>query len=293
MQTKIVVNPVAGRGTSLKALPEVKSCLDSEGLKYEIVRTRFPGHATELARELENSGSRVVAMGGDGTVREVLNGIRSPDTPVGIIPAGMGNDFARSLGIPVDVSRASHYIANTATKKVDLGIERGKFFNVMGVGFPAHVVERINRYKKGPVRGPLVYLLGLLRSVTDLKSYEFHLEFDGESRDQSANAIFVTNSRYTAGGLELVPHAELDDGILDIAIISEAGRFELLLALRQAYRGKHVDHPKIEFLRAKRARVESRARLRKMFDGELEGTTPADLEIAPRSRTIIVPANKD
>ncbi|MBS3791893.1 MAG: diacylglycerol kinase family protein [Candidatus Bipolaricaulota bacterium] len=293
MQTKIVVNPVAGRGISLKVLPEVKSCLDSEGLKYEIIRTKFPGHATELAGELESSGTMVVAMGGDGTVREVLNGIRSPDTPVGIIPAGMGNDFARSLGIPVDVTQASQYIANTATRKVDLGIERGKFFNVMGVGFPAHVVERINIYKKGAVRGPLIYLLGLLRSVTDLDDYEFHLELDGNSRDQRANAIFVTNSQFTAGGLKLVPQAELDDGLLDIAIISGAGRLELLLALRQAYQGKHVDHPKIEFLRAKRVRIESRARLIKMFDGELEGTTPADLEIAPRSRTIIVPANKE
>lgn len=293
MQTKIVVNPVAGRGTSLKTLPKVKSCLDSEGLKYEIVRTRFPGHATELAGDMEASGARVAAMGGDGTVREVLNGIRSPDTPIGIIPAGMGNDFARSLGIPIDVTRASRYLANTETKKVDLGVERGKFFNVMGVGFPAHVVERINRYKKGPVRGPLTYLIGLLRSVTDLDNYEFRLELDGNPRELRANAIFVTNSRFTAGGLELVPQAKMDDGLLDITIIAGAGRMELLMALRQAYRGEHVNHPKIEFLRAKRVRIESRARLIKMFDGELEGTTPAELEIAPKSRTIIVPADKE
>ncbi|MCF7890279.1 diacylglycerol kinase family lipid kinase [Candidatus Bipolaricaulota bacterium] len=289
MQTKIVVNPVAGRGTSLKVLPKVKHCLDSEGVKYEIVRTRFPDHATELAGKLEASGARVVAMGGDGTVREVLNGIRSPDTPVGIIPAGMGNDFARSLGIPTDVSRATQHLVNTETKKVDLGVERGKFFNVMGVGFPAHVVERVNRYKKGPVRGPLIYLIGLLRSLTDLGNYEFHLELDGNSRTQKANAVFVTNSRFTAGGLKLVPQAKLDDGLLDVAIISGAGRMELLLALRQAYRGNHIDHPKIEFLRAKKVRIESKARLIKMFDGELEGTTPTDLEVAPRTRTIIVP----
>ena len=291
MQTKIVVNPVAGRGSSLKALSTVKKHLGDSKLEYEIIKTDFPGHATELAGKLESPDVRVVAMGGDGTVREVLNGIKSPDTPVGIIPAGMGNDLARSLGIPTDVRAATKSLTNSATRKIDLGVERGKFFNVMGVGFPAHVVERINRYKKGPVRGPLIYLLGLLSSVGDLTNYEFQLKLDGESCDQEANAIFVTNSRFTAGGLELVPHAKLDDGLLDVAIISGAGRVELLMALKQAYRGAHVNHPKIEFLRAKKVRIESRARLVKMFDGELEGTTPAELEIAPGVRSIIVPTN--
>jgi len=289
MQTKIVVNPIAGRGSSLKALPRVKRRLDKEMVEYEIIRTEFPNHATELAGKLESSGERIVAMGGDGTVREVLNGIRSPDTRVGVIPAGMGNDFARSLGIPTDVSRAAALLAGSESKKVDLGGERGKFFNVMGVGFPAHVVERINKYKEGPVKGPLIYLLGLLRSITDLDTYEFKLILDGEARELSANAIFVANSNYTAGGLKLVPQAELDDGLLDVAIIANAGRMELLMALEKAYRGEHVNHPKIEFLRAKKIRIESKARLIKMFDGELEGTTPAELEVIPKARTIIVP----
>jgi YegS/Rv2252/BmrU family lipid kinase len=289
MQTKIIVNPVAGRGSSLKALSTVKEYLGGNKQEYEIVKTDFPGHATELAGDLESPDVRVVAMGGDGTVREVLNGIKSPETPVGIIPAGMGNDLARSLGIPTDVGEATECLTDHVTTKIDLGVERGKFFNVMGVGFPAHVVERINRYKKGPVRGPLIYLLGLLSSVGDLTNYEFQLKLDGEARDQEANAVFVTNSRFTAGGLELVPHAKLDDGLLDVAIISGAGRVELLMALKQAYRGNHVNHPKIEFLQAKEVRIKSRARLVKMFDGELEGTTPAELEIAPAVRSIIVP----
>ena len=289
MQTKIIVNPVAGQGTSLDLLPKVKKCLDAEGIKYSIVRTSFPGHATQLAEELETRDTKMVAMGGDGTVREVLNGIRLPTTPVGVIPAGMGNDFARSLGIPRKASRAAHLLVDHGTKKVDLGAERGKFFNVMGAGFPSHVVERINRYKKMPLSGPLTYLLGLLRSVTNLENYRFLLELDGVARTLKANAIFVTNSIYTAGGLKLVPQAKMDDGLLDIVIVSGAGKMELLLALRRAYRGDHVDHPKIEFLKAEKVRIDSETELIKMFDGELEGTTPAELEIIPETRTIIVP----
>jgi len=294
MQTKIIVNPVAGKGNSIEALPAVKHCLKSTGIQYEIIRTGFPGHATELAGELEDPQTRLVAMGGDGTVREVLNGISSPETPVGIIPSGMGNDLARSLGIPTEVSRATRLLAHPEFKRVDLGAERGKFFNVMGVGFAAKVVERINRYKRGPVKGgPLIYLIGLLRSIVDLEDYEFNLELDGEKRDLKANALFVTNSNYTAGGLKLVPQAKLDDGLLDVAIISNAGRMELLLALKRAYRGEHTDHPKIQFFRAKKVNIESPAKLVKMYDGELEGTTPARLEIAPSARTIMVPGNDD
>ena len=292
MQTEIIVNPVAGKGISLKLLPKVKNYLDSEGVKYEVVQTDFPGHATKLAGELESSEVRIVAMGGDGTVREVLNGVRSPNTPIGIIPAGMGNDFARSLGIPPDASKAIRYLKEPATERLDLGIERGKFFNVMGAGFPASVVERINRYKRGPINGPMIYLLGLLRSIVDLKDYKFNLELDGNTRNLKANAIFVTNTMFTAGGLKLVPQAKLDDGMLDIAIISGAGKIELLLALKKAYQGGHVNHPKIEFLKAKNVKIDYEAQLEKMFDGEIEGTTPAKLKISPRTRTFIVKKKK-
>lgn len=289
MQIKFILNPIAGRGKSLKVLPEVKRTLKSEDVQYEVVKTKYPGNGAELARELEGSGDIIAAIGGDGTVREVLNGVQSPDTPIGIIPAGMGNDFARTLGIPSKASEATQYLLNSNTARVDLGSEQGKLFNVMGVGFPAEVVRRINGYKNGFVRGSVIYLLGLLRSLTELDTYDLRLKINGEPRDLRASAIFVANSKFTAGGIKLVPHAGLTDGRLDVAVISEVGRTELVLALKKAYQGRHVNHPKIEFLQAKSVRIEAMASLPKMFDGELEGATPAELQIAPRARTLIVP----
>ncbi|MBS3740063.1 diacylglycerol kinase family lipid kinase [Candidatus Bipolaricaulota bacterium] len=289
MQIKFVLNPVAGRGNSLKILPRVKERLEQEGVQYEILKTKYPGNGAELARRLEKSGDIIAAIGGDGTVREVINGVRSPETPIGIIPAGMGNDLARSLGIPSEASKATQNLLNLNTSRVDLGSERGKLFNVMGVGFPAEVVGTINRYKNGFIKGSVIYLLGLLHSLTKLETYDLRLETDGEIRDLQANAVFVANSKFTGGGIKLIPHAGLTDGLLDVAVISEAGRTELVLALKRAYQGRHVDHPKIEFMRAKSIRIEAKSNLPKMFDGELEGVTPAELEIAPRARTIIVP----
>lgn len=289
MQIKFVLNPVAGRGNSLKILPKVNESLESEGVQYEILRTKYPGHGAELARKLEKSGDIIGAIGGDGTVREVINGVQSPETPIGIIPAGMGNDFARSLGIPSKASKATQNLLEFNTSRVDLGSERGKLFNVMGVGFPAEVVGTINRYKNGFVKGSVIYLLGLLHSLTKLETYDLRLETDSEIRDLQANAIFVANSKFTGGGIKLIPHAGLTDGLLDVAVISEAGRTELVLALKQAYQGRHVNHPKIEFMRAKSIKIEAKANLPKMFDGELEGFTPAELKIAPKARTLIVP----
>lgn len=290
MQVKFVLNPVAGRGNSLKILPKVKERLEHEGAQYEIIRTKYPGNGAELARKLEKSGDIIGAIGGDGTVREVMNGVQSPETPIGIIPAGMGNDFARSLGIPSEASKATQNLLNLNTSRVDLGSERGKLFNVMGVGFPAEVVGTINRYKNGFVKGSVIYLLGLLHSLAKLETYDLRLETDSKIRDLQANAIFVANSKFTGGGIKLIPHAGLTDGLLDVAVISKAGRTELVLALKQAYQGQHVNHPKIEFMRAKSIKIEAKADLPKMFDGELEGVTPAELKIAPRARTLIVPS---
>ncbi len=290
MKINLILNPVAGRGKSLKVLPRIKKFLDRKHPNYEVFRTQYPGNGIELARDHEDPGAVTVSVGGDGTAREVLNGIQSPNSPIGIIPAGMGNDFARSLGIPTDPEEAIRCILDGQTLEVDLGSSQGKLFNVMGVGFPAEVMKTIESYKNGFVDGSVIYLLGLLRSVTRLNSYDLRLELDGKKVTLEANAVFVVNSNYTAGGIKLVPQARLTDGLLDVAVISDAGRIELILALKQAYRGTHVNHPKIDFYRARSVNIDSETRLPLMFDGELEGTTPTRLEIAPKARNLIVPS---
>lgn len=290
MQIEIIANPIAGGGKSARALEIVKKILDTEDKAYSIHWTQFPGHGEEIAAELEPRSETIVAIGGDGTVMEVLNGVESPETKVGIIPAGMGNDLARCLGIPEEVSQATEVLINGERVPIDLGDDDGKLFNFMGVGFPADVVRNVENIRNGFTRGKPVYLLGLLRSIGSLSAYDIKLEVDGELKTRKASAVFVASCRYTGGGIDLIPHADYRDGLLDVAIIKEVGRMELVMALRKVYSGNHVNHPKIEFFRGRSVSLKSRDSLPEMLDGDLKGSTPSTITVEPKARSLIVPA---
>ncbi len=272
-------------------LPRVKKKLGEEEVGLEVYRTEYPGHATELARDLEKTQGTLAVMGGDGTVREAMNGLSSPSTALGIIPAGMGNDLSRSLKIPRSITDAVHAVIHGSPIRIDMGADCGRLFSVMGVGFPSDVVATFVTMRNGFLKGSLVYLASVLRALSSLKTYELSLTIDGQKRDCLSPAVFVMNSRFTGGGIDLIPHADPTDGLLDVAIIQEIGRMELAMALQSVYKGEHVDHPKIEFLQASRIEIDAPSKMVKMIDGELEGITPAEIEIAPEVRSVIVPGS--
>lgn len=273
-------------------LPRVRRTLEEEEVGLEIYRTEYPGHATEIVKDLEKEDGTLAVMGGDGTVREVMNGLASTSTPLGIVPAGMGNDLSRSLGVPRSIVEAARAVVHGKPVHIDMGADNGRLFNVMGVGFPSDVVATFVTMRNGFFRGSLAYLASVLRTLSSLETYELLLEIDGRKRECLSTAVFVMNSRYTGGGINLIPHADPTDGLLDVAIIKEVGRMELTLALQSVYRGEHVDHPKIEFLKASRIKIDAPEKMVKMIDGELEGITPAEIEIVPEARSVIVPALK-
>lgn len=289
MQIEIVVNPIAGGGKSARALETVKKILDSENETYSIHWTQFPGHGKEIASELEPRSETVVAVGGDGTVMEVLNGVNSQETKVGIIPAGMGNDLARCLNIPEDPRQATQLLSKGTTERIDLGAQADCLFNFMGVGFPSEVVKKVDGYRNGLKGGKSVYLFALLRTISSLSTYDLELVIDGERKADEASAVFVASCNYTGGGINLIPHADCRDGLLDVALIKEVGRLELIMALRKVYSGTHVNHPKIDFFRAKSVRIKSRKKLPEMLDGDIKGSTPTELTVEPGARSLIVP----
>lgn len=289
MQISIVINPIAGHGRTIKVLPLVKKTLVERGVEFSTYRTKRAGHATKLASELEGKSDLLVAMGGDGTVREVMNGISDPSTPLGIIPAGMGNDLSRTLNIPRSIKDATLTLIGGEATKIDMGMESGKLFSVMGIGFPADVVATFAGLRNGFFTGIMAYLAAVLRTLSSLKTYDMVLWIDGNRREPRTPAVFVMNSRFTGGGIDLIPHADVEDHLLDVAIIKEVGKVELGLALQGVYRGQHVDYPKIEFLRAEKISFRSPLGLVKMIDGELEGSTPVDIEVVPYARSVVVP----
>lgn len=172
MQINVIMNPVAGKGRTIKALPWVQKVLSRHDVEFQVYRTDYPGHATELASELEKKADVLVAMGGDGTVREVVNGMQSTDSRLGIIPSGMGNDLSRSLEIPASIEEATRLLFEGVEMKIDLGLEDGNLFSVMGIGFPADVVETYRTMRNGFFKGSLIYLVSVLRSLSTLKTYK-------------------------------------------------------------------------------------------------------------------------
>ncbi len=260
----------------------------------ELLLTEGPGHATELAaRAVREGEKRLIAVGGDGTVSEAAAAIAGTPTELAVVATGRGNDIARCLGLPQrDLAKSIDVGLNGIARRIDVGKEHDRIFVAsMGVGLPARVVELTNGIRWLP--GTAAYLLGVLRSLAELRPLPFKIWFDDEVAEIVCSAIMVHNMPLTGGGLRLAPQAEFDDGLFDVAIIGAIGKMDLLWNLPGVYRGKHLDHPSFMVRRCRRIRVEPPHRMSKMFDGDVCGESPADAEIVPASLNIVVPAAHD
>ncbi len=296
MKYKIILNPVSGKGKGIKAERLITEVLNKQKLEFEIVHTKEPFHGIELARQAVKDGwPAIIAAGGDGTMGEVLNGLmaeQKEETHFGFIPTGTGNDFARSLNIPLDMKEAVDLLVNPGVKLMDIGKEREGYFAIItGLGFPAEVMAAANNYK-GPLRGPLVITWSVIRTIRELKPQRVELTLDNEKKEMDIKAIFVLNTPFTGGGLNIAPEAKIDDGFLDIVVIKGIGKLDLLMTLPKTYKGKHVGHPGIEFFRSKKVKIETDRPLKKLFDGNVYGNSPIEAEVLPLVLPVLVPAKR-
>lgn len=291
MSVKIIANPVAGRGKVLQNLPIIDKIMSRSQLEYEIIKTKYPGHGTEIARKYaEREGcSAVVAVGGDGTASEVFNGVANTSTPMGIIPSGMGNDMARSLNIPVDIKKATEIILDPTEKKIDIGQAKERKFCVCGIGFPTEVMKKTNAARDGILNGPGAILTSIFQVITKLKSTPLQIEIDDKVIDIEGTAVLIMNTRYTGGGLKFITDGHPDDGLLDVFMVGDVGKIDLTLNLPKAYLGRPITHPNVHFYKGKRVRVSSKFPLDKMFDGDILGQTPLEVTLLPQALTILVP----
>ncbi len=292
---KIIVNPTAGKGKGRVAAKVISQILTAHKKEFEIFHTREPGHGIELAQNgLKDGWAAVIAVGGDGTAGEVLNGVMQGDESkncrFGFIPVGTGNDFARNLNIPLNMEEAVKVLLKPGEKVIDIGKEREGYFSIItGLGFPAEVMAQANAYK-GPLRGSLVITWCVLKTIRELKAESIEFTLDGETAELLVKAIFVLNTPFTGGGLQIVPHAKYDDGILDIAVMGDISKPSLAVTLPKAYKGKHVGHPAFTFYKGKKVSIKTERPLRKLFDGNVYGESPLEAEILPQALSVLVPA---
>jgi YegS/Rv2252/BmrU family lipid kinase len=285
----LVVNPSAGGGRAARALPLVQARLRALGIDVETDATRNLDHARELAADAARSGRVVAALGGDGLLGCVAGALREiPGAVLGVLPGGRGNDFARMAGIPLDAEAACEVIAHGSAHPIDLGEAGGNaFIGIASLGFDSDA----NRIANGaPAQlGRLVYVYGLLRALAAWKHASFSVEVDGERVAFTGWSVAAANSKAYGGGMLLAPDARLDDGELDVVLISDLSKWAYIRSAPSVFKGTHVRNPAVRVLRGAEVHVESDRPFVVYADGDPIGETPITLRALPGALQVLMP----
>ncbi len=284
---RVIVNPTAGRGNGIRFLPYLRTLL--QGLRYELVQTEAPRHATALAVSAAEEGyDAVVAVGGDGTTFEVINGLAGRETALAVIPIGSGNDFIKPLGIPIDLPTAVERLRRGKVRRIDLGrIGQTYFGNMLGIGFDAQVA--VETYRLPRLHGFALYLMALWKTVWRYRSPHLHLECDGQAFEGRFLLVAAGNGRCQGANFWLTPEAEMDDGYLDLCLISDMPLPLFFYHLPKVFRGKHTRLREVKMLRARRVRLRSAEPVAVHADGEIlaEAATEVEVEIRPAALRVV------
>ncbi len=298
-----IVNRAAGGGKTEKDWPLIAELLDRYGIIFEPHFTNRRLHASIIARNKIKEGySKIIVVGGDGTMNEVINGIfaqtriQTKEVMVGMISVGTGNDWARMFNIPSDYEGAIQTIKRQRTFIQDAGLVSYRkndtewkryFINIAGLGFGARVTERSNRMKDKGKSGPYLYFYNLFLSLLGYKAQSAEIEIDGKSFDRKVFSINVGIGKYNGGGMIPVPHAIVDDGLYSITLIKKIGKLNLLANMKRLYNGTIINHSKVETYMAKSMQIGGSSKMQIETDGESLGHGPMDFQIIPRSVTVI------
>ncbi|OFW78655.1 MAG: hypothetical protein A2Z48_03670 [Actinobacteria bacterium RBG_19FT_COMBO_70_19] len=295
----VIVNPHAGKRRVGEEIPELERTLRSRDLPYTLLRTEGRGDATRFAREtLEGGGRFIVAVGGDGTVHEVVNGMMGPDAaPVapdavlGVVAAGSGCDFIRTFGLPGDASRACYHLTGDNTYPLDVGAityttvggdtATRYFVNVAEAGLGAAVAARAERMS--PRLGQAKYFVGFWLTLPRFKLATVRIEADRRSYEGPAYLVVVGNAQYYGGGMKVSPRSYPGDGVLDV-LVFKGPKTDSFTLLPKLYRGEHLPHDHIEELRVRHSlTIEADRPLPIEADGEVLGFTKATFEVVPQA----------
>jgi YegS/Rv2252/BmrU family lipid kinase len=308
-RTVVVVNPHSQGGKLGKRWPELADTL-ARVFPFDDVQTTGPGDATRIAREALKSGAeRVVAIGGDGTINEVVNGFFengepiAPDASFALIPFGTGGDFRRTAEIPLELADAAAVIAANKRKQIDVGkLELTQrdgtralrmFANIASFGVSGVVDRLVN--ESGKKLGRLSFALATARATWSYKNQRVELVFDDNVRDRieaTINTVAIANGKFFGGAMKVAPDAELDDGKFDIVAMGDFGFGDLLKSGRRLYKGTHLGMAKVSTRRARiveASPIDPNAIVELDVDGEPLGVLPARFELVPAALWMVVP----
>lgn len=299
----VIVNPNAGRRKGEKDWLEIAKLLTEAGLEFTCVFTDAPNHAVKLARKYIEAGFRkILVVGGDGTLNEVINGIfmqhrYAPDEiTIAMIPVGTGNDWGRTFNIPSGYKEAIDIIVKGTTFRQDIGkvvyttndSQKTRYFiNMAGMGFDAMVAKKTNKQKAQGKGGPLSYLVNLFTSLIAFKSITTNIIIDNKPVNEDIFSMSVAICQFNGGGMKQAPDAVPDDGLFDITLITRVTRMTVIKNVAKLYDGSFVKLSQVKQFRGQQVKIESNPALYLETDGESLGHSPMTFEIMPRCVTVI------
>ncbi|HUH17360.1 MAG TPA: diacylglycerol kinase family protein [Methylomirabilota bacterium] len=291
----VIVNPTAGGGRPARIVGWLRNRPELRGGGLVEVTSRS-GEAESLAARAGARGyRRVIVVGGDGTIQEVVNGLLAAPAPpsLGIVPLGSGNDLARSLGLPTDTGRAWRVAVGAAERRVDVAVASGnggtrRFASAGGIGFDAQVAAAM-AVRRGWQRGRAGYLLTTLGELRRFVNRRVRLSVDGTVITRDVLFVAIANGAYYGGGMKIAPGASLDDGMLDLCVVGDVSRLTALRQIPGLYRGTHVRHPAVEMLSGRQIEVEGDEETRIHLDGEPWGGLPMRIRVEPSALVVAAP----
>ena len=286
----ILMNPASAGGKPLRLLPEVKRELDAAGAEHRVVETRDLPHATHAARDAAEKGEVVVALGGDGLVG-TLAGALSGSAPLGVLPGGRGNDFARAIGIPQDIAGACKVLTDGVRKALDLGEANGKAFAcIASMGYDSEANRIANEVRL--VRGNLVYAYAAIRALMAWKPARFTVRLDGREHRFEGYTVAAANTGYYGGGMHMAPGADPSDGLLEVVFVEQVSKRRFLANLPKVFKGEHVEEDTVNVHRAGEVEIAADRPFDVYADGEPVTTLPATVRLVRGGLSVIAPRSE-
>lgn len=278
----IIANPVSGRGRARRIGERVADLLHARGVNVELMMSGAPGDCERLTREaLARGAQRVAACGGDGTVHEVINGLANSDAILGVVPCGRGNDLARALGLSRDVKDVVDTLVHGVDRAIDLGKAGDRFFaTVASLGFDTAVAQRAQS-RPSRLGGMVSYGLAALHSLVGYRSPFVRLRGDFGVFEGRVLLAATANAPFYGSGIKIAPDAIVDDGMLDVCIVTDVSRWTVLRMFLSAYSGAHIGHSAVRVVQAGTLQIESDDPLWVFADGEPMCEVPAKIEVVP------------
>lgn len=284
----LLVNPSSAGGKSLKLLPRIEAALDARRAVFRVEKTRSLEHGVELALGAAELGEVPVVVSGDGLLGAVGGAMAGSEAPLGLIPAGRGNDLARALGIPTEPEPAVDAILEGRTRVIDVGEANGKrFLGIASIGFDSECNRLANEIHW--LRGNLVYAYSMMRTLVGWRSARFTIAAGEERKRLTGYFVAVANNSVYGGGMWIAPEAEIDDGLFDVVAITEVGKLRFLSGLRDVLKGAHLDKDEVTTFRAPRLELDASRPFPVYADGDHLTDLPVSLRVLPRCLSILIP----